>query len=240
MGRSTTQSARGLLFITAALLYLHFHGNTKQSSYCGCIMMAICCCTGVEGLMVDVVVPPQVASINGSDDNMGCASTIERGSVKVCDCTSLSYLVDGVSPDIDTSISDWASQLVTVRRNEGNADVPFAHVLLTFGFDTAVSLTGIEIDLFLCPDWGIGAPLITVYYNQEYDLTFGLDVSFVRSERPSQISCDSLSTVTIYRDTLTNANHVLHILVELSDIQWVHIAEVRFLPLSGMLTNSVY
>ena len=240
MGRSTTQSARGLLFITAALLYLHFHGNIKQSSYCGCIMMAICCCTGVEGLMVDVVVPPRVASINGSDDNMGCASTIERGSVKVCDCTSLSYLVDGVSPDIDTSISDWASQLVTVRRNEGNADVPFAHVLLTFGFDTAVSLTGIEIDLFLCPDWGIGAPLITVYYNQEYDLTFGLDVSFVRSERPSQISCDSLSTVTISRSTLSNANHVLHILVELNDIQWVHIAEVRFLPLSGTLTNSIY
>ena len=27
--------------------------------------------------MVDVVVPPQVASTNGSDDNMGCASTIE-------------------------------------------------------------------------------------------------------------------------------------------------------------------
>ena len=77
MGRSTTQSARGLLFITAALLYLHFHGNTKQSSYCGCIMMEIRRCTGVEGLIVDVVVPPQVASTNGSDDNMGCASTIE-------------------------------------------------------------------------------------------------------------------------------------------------------------------
>ena len=27
--------------------------------------------------MVDVVVPPQVASTNGSDNNMGCASTIE-------------------------------------------------------------------------------------------------------------------------------------------------------------------
>ena len=242
MGRSTTQSARGLLFITAALLYLHFHGNTKQSSYCGCIMMAICCCTGVEGLMVDVVVPPQVASINGSDDNMGCASTIERGSVTVCDCTSLSYLVDGVSPDIDTSTSDWASQLVTVRRNEGTNAVPFAHALLTFGFDTAVSLTRIEMDLFLCPDWGIGASVITVYYNEDYDLAFNIiDLPLARSERVSQISCDSLSTVTITRDTLTNANHVLHILVELNDIQWVHIAEVRFLNnilLSGTLTNS--
>ena len=109
--------------------------------------MEVCRCTGVEGLMVDVVVPPQVASINGSDDNMGCASTIERGSVKVCDCTSLSYLVDGVSPDIDTSTSDWAFQLVTVRR----VDVTFAHVLLTFGFDTAMSLTGT-----CSSDWGIG------------------------------------------------------------------------------------
>ena len=92
MGRSTTQSARGLLFITAALLYLHFHGNTKQSSYCGCIMMAICCCTGVEGLIVDVVVPPQVASTNGSDDNMGCASTLWVGKAVLFTSTVHSHI----------------------------------------------------------------------------------------------------------------------------------------------------
>ena len=35
------------------------------------------------------------------------------------DCPS-SYLLDGNSPAIDTSTSDWASQLVTVRKNDAS------------------------------------------------------------------------------------------------------------------------
>ena len=70
---------------------------------------------------------------------MGCTSAlVDSGDVMTCNLQS--NLVDGCSPDIDTSTYDWASQLVTVRRNEGGtADIPFTHVLLTFGFDTAVS-----------------------------------------------------------------------------------------------------
>ena len=127
------------------------------------------------------VVPQGITSRNGSSPDMGCSLIVVRDGLNVCDCNSLSYLVDGVSPDIDTSTSDWASQLVTVRRNEATADVPFAHVLLTFGFDTAVSLTAIEIDLFRCPEIRIGAPFITVYLNQEYDLTLTLVVELVAS-----------------------------------------------------------
>ena len=39
---------------------------------------------------------------------------------------------------------------------------------------TAVSLTGIEMDLFLCPDWNIGAPSknLYVYLNSDYDLVY--------------------------------------------------------------------
>ena len=74
---------------------------------------------------------------------MGCTSPLEdSGGLTVC--RSQSYLVDGCSPDIDTSTSDWASHLVTVRRNEGTSpDIDYAHVLLTFGFETAVSPTEI-------------------------------------------------------------------------------------------------
>ena len=105
---------------------------------------------------------------------------------------------------------------MTVRRNEETAAVPFDHVLLTFGFDTAVSLTGIEIDLFLCPDWGIGAPRITVYYNQEYNLTFNLVLSFLGSVWTSQSSCDSLTTVNISGDTLLASSYrTFHIIVDL-------------------------
>ena len=167
---------------------------------------------------------------------MGCTSALVD-SGDVITCNSQSYLVDGCSPDIDTSASDWASQLVTVRRNDGTADVPFAHVLLTFGFDTAVSLTGIEMDLFLCPDWGIGAPLIRVYLNEGYDLAFRLELPPFRFVQPSQSSCDSLTTVHFSGGRLSDSSYqTFHIIVDLpynSSIEWVHIGEVRFLDEGG-------
>ena len=185
------------------------------------------------------VLPEGIEAVNGSSTDMGCTSAlVDSGDVMTCN--SQSYLVDGCSPGIDTSTSDWASQLVTVRRNEDTFDVPFAHVLLTFGFDTAVSLTGIEMDLFLCPDWGIGAQRIRVYVNEEYNLAFRFGLSFfpvVQPLQPSQSSCDTLTTVHITGDTLSVSSYrTFHILVDLShdsSIEWVHIGEVRFLSEGG-------
>ena len=182
------------------------------------------------------VVPQGITSRNGSSPDMGCSLIVERDGVMVCDCNSLSYLVDGVSPDINTSTSDWASQLVTVRKNEGTADIQFAHVLLTFGFDTAVSLTGIEIDLFHCPEMRVGAPFITVYLNQEYDLmTFSTNTTIsglelLKSVSPSESRCDSLSSFTI-SETSDIHYRVVHILIIFPDsnIDWVYVGEVRFL-----------
>ena len=192
--------------------------------------------TGIMAVPVQVV-PQGIISRDGSSLDMGCSSIVERDGVMVCDCNSLSYLVDGVSPDINTSTSDWASQLVTVRRNEGTFNLPFAHVLLTFGFDTAVSLTGIEIDLFHCPDWGIGAPRIRVYVDEEYDLAFMFGLYVTLAVQPSQSSCDSLTTVHITGDTLSVSSYrTFHIIVDLpynSSIEWVHIGEVRFLSEGG-------
>ena len=167
---------------------------------------------------------------------MGCTSALVDSGDEMT-CNSQSYLVDGCSPDIDTSISDWASQLVTVRRNEGTAAVPIPHVLLTFGFDTAVSLIGIEMDLFLCPDWGIGAQRIRVYVNEEYDLAFMFGLSFLPFVQPSQSSCDLLTTVHLSGETLSVSSYrTFHIIVDLSldsSIEWVHIGDVRFLSEGG-------
>ena len=65
----------------------------------------IYCHVGAE---VSVQVLPQgIVSVNGSDVNMGCTSPlVDSGGVMVCnstDCPS-SYLLDGNSPAIDTSI----------------------------------------------------------------------------------------------------------------------------------------
>ena len=188
------------------------------------------------------MVPQGIESVNGSSVNMGCTSPlVDSGSVMICNM-SQSYLVDGCSPVIDTSTSDWASQLVTVRKTQ-TADLAFDHVLLTFGFDPAVTLTGIELDLFLCPELNTYAPFFTVYGNTEsnFDLTLP-DTSLpfrnyprmggINNEIPH--SCDSLSTVTIPISdtaTLTGSFHTWHIVISNfnSSIDWVRVGEVRFL-----------
>ena len=179
-----------------------------------------------------MVVPQGIESVNGSAVDMGCTSPlVDSGGVMVCG--SCSFLTDGVSPDIDTSTSDWASQLVTVRRNEGNVNISFHHVLLTFAFDTAVSLTGIEMDLLLCPDWNIGAPSMFVYLDSDYNLVYRHDQYFVSSDNSFQSSCDSLSTVTFTGGSfLIGSYHTFHILVDLLEyysIEWVHVGEVKFI-----------
>ena len=190
-----------------------------------------------------VVQPYGIESVDGSDINMGCTSPlVDRGGVMIC--MSQSYLVDGCSPAINTSTSDWASQLVTVRKTQNDRVTdahgdPLDHVLLTFGFDTSVRLTGIELDLFLCPDMNIGASFITLYANKESDLTFSLDDYVNNSDNrphqnyyPSQSSCDSLSTITItFINTLARKFLTWHILISAftSSIDWVYVGDVRFL-----------
>ena len=182
---------------------------------------------------VQVVQPYGIESVNGSDINMGCTSPlVDSDGVMIC--RSQSYLVDGCSPAIDTSTSDWASQLVTMRKTQTDG-TQFDHVLLTFGFDTAVTLTGIELDLFLCPDMNIDAPYISVYADEESNLVFTYDSFFslpLQHYTPSQSSCDSLSTITItLSDILTDPYLTWHILISsfTSSIDWVYLGEVRFL-----------
>ena len=185
--------------------------------------------TGIMAVPVQVV-PQGIISRNGSSPDMGCISIVERDGVMVCDCNSQSYLVDGVSPDINTNTSDWASQLVTVRRNEATARVPLDHFLLIFGFYTAVSLTGIEIDLFHCPEMRIGAPHITLSLNEEYDLTFSTSLPSLISVVSSESRCDSLSSFT-FTESSGSLYRVVHILIIFPDfnIDWVYVGEVRFL-----------
>ena len=190
--------------------------------------------------------------MDGSDINMGCTSQlVDTDGVMIC--MSQNYLVDGCSPAIETSTSDWASQLVTVRKTQNDRVTdaggdPFDHVLLTFGFDTAVRLTEIELDLFLCPDMNINAPFITLYVDEESNLTFTHDSSTslpFQSYPPGgtvlPTSCDSLSTITItLSDILTDPYITWHILFSsfTSSIDWVYVGEVRLLE-SGSFPGTV-
>ena len=191
--------------------------------------------TYAEQTSVQVVVPQGIESVNGSSVNIGCTSPlVDSDGVMICDECSTNLLIDGNSPAIDTSTSDWASQLVTVRKTQTD-EVTFEHVPLTFGFDTAVTLTGIELDLFLCPEWGISATFISLYFDEESNLVFsGQSLNLpTQGGTPSQSSCNSLSTVTIsLRDGLRSTPYLtVHVLISsfTAFIDWVHVGEVRFL-----------
>ena len=212
------------------------------------------------------VVPQGIESVNGSDVNMGCASTPAGiGDVMLCGTSladmdnatcgnysgSESSMVDCNSPAIDTSTSNWASQLVTVRKNAKNDDINFDHVVLTFGFDTAVSPTAIELDLFLCPEWNIGTPYISVYADESKN-TCGLVFSdssvqanvidFIRHYTPDKTSCDSLTNVSIpVQEQVRDSSYFTwHIVVSFDlqpDIEWVHVGEVTFMDVPAVCPN---
>ena len=198
------------------------------------------------------VVPQVLESVNGSDVNMGCANVIgTTGGVTFCGRFGAgpsvqSYLMDDISPAVDTTTHDWASQLVTVRKNYATTDIPFDHVVLTFGFDTAVSLTSIELDLFLCPEWNIGAPYISVYGDEKSGLIFksySEYIDFLVNFTPSQSSCNSLSTfhIPLEEDNIISF-FTWHVVVSFAlqpNIEWVHVGEIRFIGTSETIPSEL-
>ena len=191
------------------------------------------------------VVPQGIESVNGSDVTMGCAQQLQTLGVQYCGRVGTdrtSYLFDEMSPTIDTSASNWASQLVTVRKNDATSDISYDYVVLTFDFSPAVSLTSIELDLFLCPELNIGAPNISVFADENGGgglifLKENIDAGVVilrNSVTPSQSSCGSLSTVSIPLSNQETGKdyYTWHIVVSFDlqpNIEWVHVGEVRLL-----------
>ena len=199
------------------------------------------------------VVPQEILQVNGSDISIGCEIaikqiTISDNIISFCGTFgvegSLSYLVDGNTPAIDTSTTDWASELVTARKTQ-RGDIPYDHVLMTFDFVDAVTLTSIELDLFLCPEWNIGAPSISVYTDATSTLDFVDSTLMLEYDIPQLMtSCSSLSTICIPLEEAIGENlyHTWHLLVTFEmqpNTDWVHIGEVRFLDIFGECTTSI-
>ena len=118
-----------------------------------------------------------------------------------------------------------------MRKNDATHDIPADHVVLTFGFDTAVTLTSIELDLFYCPEWNIGVPFISVYADGKNSLVFSSSSDFIRQKTPRQTSCDSLSTIVIsFEELITSPTwHIVVSFAAQPDTEWVHVGEVRLL-----------
>ena len=182
-----------------------------------------------------VFVPQGIKSVNGSNVSMQCArqqvNIGNRSSLKSENC-----LFDGNSPEVNTNVSNWASQLVTVRKNIANDNITYDHVLLTFKFDAAVALTSMELDVFLCPEWNISAPFVTVYGSNSTVFTAHDHVTsgdFIANYRPSKSSCGCLSTIRMPLQHGEPSYPVWHVVFsfhieEQQLVQWVHVGEVRF------------
>ena len=174
--------------------------------------------------------------MNGSNANGDCPTEC---IVLSCDCTdstladeaiNASVLIDGVVPTIDTSERNtadefvWAAPLLTVRASTGS-------VTLGFRFQTRVVLCEVELYLFDCPAWGIGAEDIRIYNGAAFP-TFipGISPSRGRVFLTSDTQdCTSLTRVSIpLQMAISTSSYFIEINSVSGRIEWVHIAEVRF------------
>ena len=137
--------------------------------------------------------------MNGSRVDGGCKA---KTMIGLCGTGEISFLTDGIIPVFNTTDPNWASELVTVRKNNGTAFIPYDRVVLTFIFQTPQLLKSVKLNLFNCPQWGIGAPNITVYGEASVrmgNLVFDIRGSIIPLAQSQDVksSCDSLVPVTI-------------------------------------------
>ena len=169
--------------------------------------------------------------MNGSRDDGGCEVDT---TWRFCGTGKRSFLVDGIIPVLNTTDLNWASELVTVRKNSGTTAIPFDHVILIFVFQKPVLLKSVKLNLFKCPQWGIGAPNITLYGAIRVEI-FHFDSSYHRSislaqSQDVQSSCDSLVPVTMPLET-GKQYQMFYIVVSFEPqpaIDWVYVGEVQF------------
>ena len=171
--------------------------------------------------------PDGLQSVNGSDYSGGCSRPAARGLICVeLDGGGTSDLTDCVIPSLGRFQSNWAAGLFTVNRSRQS-------FYIGFDFNSSVNFTKVELDLFNCPKWGIAAQTITVY---EY--TYGI-LSFPGVQRAlghtttNITSCTSIVRVVIPLELPQNPApfYIIDFTFDNTTpkIQWVHIAEVRFL-----------
>lgn len=181
-------------------------------------------------------------AVNGSSADGGCVPTscmqIDN-MVNSCYCGAYTALpdnsttgihLDGAIPTIDvternmTNETVWAAPLFTVRGSS-------TAIVLTFKFPAPVILREVELYIFFCPPWGIGAEGVHIHNSATYPTFFRLQPnrgSVTKSD--DDANCESLIRVSIPLEMADNtSNYAIEFINPSGNpIKWVHIAEVRF------------
>ena len=177
--------------------------------------------------------------MNGSNANGDCPTecVVLSSGISICDCkvstlgdediTASVDLIDGVVPTIHTSERNsadefvWAAPLLTVNASTGS-------VTLGFRFQTRVVLCEVELYVFHCPAWGIGAEDIAILNGifPRFFLIHTIGRVILTSDMQD---CTSLTRVSIPLQMATStSSYFIGINSVSGTIEWVHIAEVRF------------
>jgi len=176
--------------------------------------------------------PNGLQSVNGSYHNGRCSRIVQGPICAELDEGGTSDLTDCVIPSLGGFQSNWAAGLFTVNRSGQS----FFHI--GFEFSRPVNFTRVELDLFNCPEWGIGAQTITVYeYNfgiLNFDAVIARALNLALGNTTvNTISCTSIVRVVIPLELPQNpaTSYVIDFTFDntATHNQWVHIAEVRFL-----------
>jgi hypothetical protein len=184
---------------------------------------------GPSAYTIDMVEATYGSSLDG--DCPSSCTGIEM-DIETCNCpihsglpsnATSGVLFDGVIPTLNTSSNTWAAPLLTIATNMSTAE-------MLFQFESRVLLREIELYLFHCPSWEIGAESIAVYNSETFP-------SFVRTKssnvgrvtlESSQENCESLTQVSI---PLVNALSTIAYVIEFSNpdpLTRVYLAEARF------------
>ena len=62
------------------------------------------------------IIPAGLESVNGSDPTMGCTEPITSNGMVSCMSNDTGFLTEENVPTIQMNTSNWASELVTIRR----------------------------------------------------------------------------------------------------------------------------
>jgi len=167
--------------------------------------------------------------VNGSDHNGGCSRVVaQRHICGELDGGGRTDLTDCVIPSLGGFQGRWAAGLFTVNRSAQSFHI-------RFDFNSSVNFTEVELDLFNCPEWGIEAQTNTVYEDTPGILNFINPTARALGHIIANvtISCTSIVRVVIPLELpqKPTASYAIDFTFDntTTNIQWVHIAEVRFL-----------
>ena len=170
-------------------------------------------------------------SLFGSDARGKCTSITGRNQ-NICNGTSV--LNDGQMPSLtdisdDTVSSQWAAQLFTLRRN-GTASLNISFEVEALNHDR------IELVVFNCPQRGIYAPRVNVYYSSTFrpDSESSSLGTFITNQSLSSLtSCDHLIKFCVDFDSATSVPYFNLEFPYRNNSNYVFLGEVTFVDLGA-------